>query len=178
MLCSPSACGERGQQRPQALHSLRAMRRHAIVPDVFKPGVAVSARGKASSISGDAAQCRRASRAVAGIVAGKRPSEAALCLSAGGGCERGSRQCVRKGADCASRPHSCFERCRALPSCRMRWRMVQPSVASACEEGQQRQQALPLLRAMRGGAVVSVESACFAEVSECEEGQRRRQATC
>ena len=35
VLCRTSACGERGQQRPQALHSLRAMRRHAIVPSAI-----------------------------------------------------------------------------------------------------------------------------------------------
>ena len=68
-LCRPSACGKGGQQRPQALHFLRSMRRPVIVPDAIKHGAA--------------------------------PVRA------------------RKGASSIRRPYISYERCGALPSCRM-----------------------------------------------------------
>ena len=79
-----------------------------------------------------------------------------------------------KRAGSVGRPHNSYERYDASHSRRLLFTCC--ADVSAGDEGQQRQQALPRIRAMRCGAIVSVFITRCADVSAYEEGLPRRQA--
>ena len=199
----PRCCHQRVrkfQQHKRALHLFRAMRRHAIVPDVIAYGAAISVRGSSSSTSRHyvsyegcgAMPLRRmwataatGGRSVASVLSGERcrtrasrrmGSRAVLPLAHVRRARRASRLCSPyERCDNMTSRRRCQQHQPVLPLLRALQRHgIVPCCPQRVWKGQRYQRALLLSRAMRCHAIVPDVANYGAAISVCERCPQHR----